>query len=124
MVGAYELHKAMMIKGVWDKKVGWYRDGWALMYWMMHVVDGYYDFSVRMMLLEEADLEYGLEHVVSSSFQANPGESSVLILLLFLNFHFLNCSIRTLYKRGVNGRSSDGLILMFEWDKDLIDYGS
>nr|GEW73218.1 hypothetical protein [Tanacetum cinerariifolium] len=36
------------------------------------------------MLLEEADLEHGLEHVVSSYFQANPEESSVLILLLSL----------------------------------------
>ncbi|GKA31536.1 hypothetical protein Tco_0717841 [Tanacetum coccineum] len=28
----------------------------------------------RWMLLEEVDLEHGLEHVVSSSYQANPGE--------------------------------------------------
>ncbi|GKG58156.1 hypothetical protein Tco_0589767, partial [Tanacetum coccineum] len=26
------------------------------------------------MLIEEADLEHGLEHVVSSSYRANPGE--------------------------------------------------
>ncbi|GJZ70419.1 hypothetical protein Tco_0633969 [Tanacetum coccineum] len=49
------------------------------------------------MLLEEADLEHGLEHAVSSYYRANPGESS-LILLLFLNFHFLNCTIGALYK--------------------------
>ncbi|GKD88203.1 hypothetical protein Tco_1363710, partial [Tanacetum coccineum] len=35
----YKLHKAVMIRGVWVKKVGWYRDGWALMYGMMLVVD-------------------------------------------------------------------------------------
>ncbi|GKB26953.1 reverse transcriptase domain-containing protein [Tanacetum coccineum] len=34
------------------------------------------------MLLEEADLEHGLEHAVSSYYKANPEESSVLILLL------------------------------------------
>ncbi|GJY32072.1 hypothetical protein Tco_0415567 [Tanacetum coccineum] len=50
------------------------------------------------MLLEEADLEHGLEHVVSSYYRANPGESSVLFLLLFLNFYFFNCTIGTLYK--------------------------
>ncbi|GJS80202.1 hypothetical protein Tco_0730083 [Tanacetum coccineum] len=50
------------------------------------------------MLLMEADLKHGLEHAVSSSSRANPGESVVLILLLFLNFHFLKCIIGTLYK--------------------------
>ncbi|GJY44636.1 hypothetical protein Tco_0432849 [Tanacetum coccineum] len=42
------------------------------------------------MPLMEADLKHGLEHAVSSLSRANPGESFVLILLLFLNFHFLN----------------------------------
>ncbi|GJY74259.1 hypothetical protein Tco_0478690 [Tanacetum coccineum] len=36
----------------------------------------------KWMLLEEVDLE----HVVSSSYRANPGESSILILLLSINF--------------------------------------
>ncbi|GJW09693.1 hypothetical protein Tco_1575520 [Tanacetum coccineum] len=53
---------------------------------------------VMVEVLEEADLEHGLEHDVSSLYRANPRESSVLILLLFLNFHFLNCIIGTLYK--------------------------
>ncbi|GJV80359.1 hypothetical protein Tco_1516229 [Tanacetum coccineum] len=42
------------------------------------------------MLLMEADLKHGLVHVVSSSSRANPGDSFVLILLLFLTFHFFN----------------------------------
>ncbi|GKC82823.1 hypothetical protein Tco_1138540 [Tanacetum coccineum] len=42
------------------------------------------------MLLMEADLKHGLEHVVFSSSRANPWESFVIILLLFLTFHFLN----------------------------------
>ncbi|GJR98282.1 retrovirus-related pol polyprotein from transposon TNT 1-94 [Tanacetum coccineum] len=37
-----------------------------------------------VMLLEEADLEHGLEHAVSSSYRANLGESFILILLLSL----------------------------------------
>ncbi|GKB46787.1 hypothetical protein Tco_0897540 [Tanacetum coccineum] len=65
MVGAYELHKAMMIRGVWDKKVGWYRDGWALKYGMTHVVDGYYDFSVRMVPTYGSWIYYDDEAAVS-----------------------------------------------------------
>ncbi|GJR64233.1 hypothetical protein Tco_0010298 [Tanacetum coccineum] len=55
---------------------------------------GYTSNARDEMLLEDADLEHGLEHAIS----ANPEESSILILLLFLNFHFLNCTIGTLYK--------------------------
>ncbi|GJS18186.1 hypothetical protein Tco_0412658 [Tanacetum coccineum] len=42
------------------------------------------------MLLVEVNLEHGLEHVVSSSYQANPGEFIIPILLLSLIFIFLN----------------------------------
>ncbi|GJW84902.1 hypothetical protein Tco_0158047 [Tanacetum coccineum] len=54
-----------------------------------------------MLLVEELDVgdsEHGLEHAVSSLYRANPRESSVLILLLFLNFYFLNYTAGTLYK--------------------------
>ncbi|GJY41576.1 hypothetical protein Tco_0428846 [Tanacetum coccineum] len=53
-----------------------------------------------MLLMEELDVgdsEHGLEHVVSLLYRANPGEFFILILLSFL-FHFLNCTIGTLYK--------------------------
>ncbi|GKB58068.1 hypothetical protein Tco_0914254 [Tanacetum coccineum] len=62
------------------------------------------------MLLEEADLEHGLEHVVSSYFRANPGESSILILLLFLNFHFLNCKMQTWTKTPLPHYSGRGFL--------------
>ncbi|GKB62291.1 hypothetical protein Tco_0918477 [Tanacetum coccineum] len=44
-----------------------------------------------MLPVEELDLEdseHGLEHVVSSLYQANSGESSILILLLFYYFMY------------------------------------
>ncbi|GKD53287.1 hypothetical protein Tco_1286674 [Tanacetum coccineum] len=42
------------------------------------------------MLLMEMDLKHGLEHAVFSSSRENLREYFILILLLFLNFHFLN----------------------------------